>query len=227
MCVMTNTIYRDCLVNVMWFSCGFSCGFPWFSSRFSMGKRIGSWQHAAKIPLMHNHVLWGCQDANYELVDEVIGDKGRWGLALDWLDDIKPDGSWWYDRFLVMVLELKYMLGLFGDALQLSQASINVTMSIRVIKLLRNLQITCNGFLHIKSLLRYLLTCKWYLQFKEYWEYTGLQACYLAESWMTLSGTQIPGHFLSLSIMMSVHLWVEEENLQSKMRWLYWLLLAV
>ncbi|KAF8340881.1 hypothetical protein F5887DRAFT_1225861 [Amanita rubescens] len=57
------------------------------------------------------------QDAIRGLVDEAIGQNGEWGLALGWADNIKPDGSWWYDVFLVLVLELKNTLGLSGDAL--------------------------------------------------------------------------------------------------------------
>ena len=57
------------------------------------------------------------QDAIQELVDEAIGEKGEWGVALGWADNIKPDGCWWYDMFLILVLELKNTLGLSGDAL--------------------------------------------------------------------------------------------------------------
>ena len=57
------------------------------------------------------------RDAMQGLVDEAIGQKGEWTLALDWADNIKPDGSWWYDGFLILVLELKDTLGLSGDAL--------------------------------------------------------------------------------------------------------------
>ncbi|KAF8335524.1 hypothetical protein F5887DRAFT_989005 [Amanita rubescens] len=58
----------------------------------------------------HQHAIQG-------VVDEAIGQKGEWGLALGWADNIKPDGSWWYDGFLILVLELKNTLGLSGDAL--------------------------------------------------------------------------------------------------------------
>lgn len=51
------------------------------------------------------------------LIDEAIGEDGEWGLTLGWADNIKPDGSWWYDTFLILVLELKNTLGLAGDAL--------------------------------------------------------------------------------------------------------------
>lgn len=57
------------------------------------------------------------QKAIKELFDEAIGEKGEWDLALGWADNIKPDGSWWYDGFLILVLELKNTLGLSGDAL--------------------------------------------------------------------------------------------------------------
>jgi hypothetical protein len=57
------------------------------------------------------------QDAIQGLVDEAIGEKGEWGLVLGWADKIKPGGSWWYDGFLILVLELKNTLGLSGDAL--------------------------------------------------------------------------------------------------------------
>ena len=58
-----------------------------------------------------------CQNAIKKLVDESIGEKGEWGYNLSWADSIKPDGSWWYDGFLLLVLELKNILGLSGDAL--------------------------------------------------------------------------------------------------------------
>ena len=57
------------------------------------------------------------QKAIRGLVDEAIGQKGEWGLALGWADNIKSDGSWWCDAFLILVLELKNTLGLSGDAL--------------------------------------------------------------------------------------------------------------
>jgi len=57
------------------------------------------------------------QNAIKELVDEAIGEKGEWSHTLSWADNIKPDGSWWYDSFLLLVLELKNTLGLSGDAL--------------------------------------------------------------------------------------------------------------
>ena len=57
------------------------------------------------------------QNAIKVLVDELIGEKGEWGYNLSWADNIKPVGSWWYDGFLFLVLELKNTLGLSGDAL--------------------------------------------------------------------------------------------------------------
>jgi len=57
------------------------------------------------------------QNTIKELVDEAIGEKGEWGYTLGWADNIKPNGSWWYDSFLLLALELKNMLGLSGDAL--------------------------------------------------------------------------------------------------------------
>jgi hypothetical protein len=57
------------------------------------------------------------QNAIKELIDESIGEKGMWGYNLSWADSIKPNGSWWYDSFLLLVLELKNTLGLSGDAL--------------------------------------------------------------------------------------------------------------
>ena len=57
------------------------------------------------------------QKAIKDLVDDAIGEAGDWGRSLDWADKIKPDGGWWYDTFLILVLELKNALGLSGDAL--------------------------------------------------------------------------------------------------------------
>jgi hypothetical protein len=57
------------------------------------------------------------QKAIKDLVDVAIGEAGEWGRSLDWADKLKPDGGWWYDMFLILVLELKNTLGLSGDAL--------------------------------------------------------------------------------------------------------------
>ena len=57
------------------------------------------------------------QKAIKELVDVAIGEKAKWTSTLGWADSIKPDGSWWYNEFLILVLELKNTLGLSGDAL--------------------------------------------------------------------------------------------------------------
>ena len=57
------------------------------------------------------------QKAIKELVDGTIREKAKWTFTLGWVDNIKPDGSWWYNEFLILVLELKDMLGLSGDAL--------------------------------------------------------------------------------------------------------------
>lgn len=57
------------------------------------------------------------QKAVEELLDGAIGDKGEWEVVLGWADNIKPDGSWWHNKFLILALELKNTLGLSGDAL--------------------------------------------------------------------------------------------------------------
>ena len=57
------------------------------------------------------------QNAIKQLVDELIGENGDWGYNLSWADNINPNGSWWYDDFLLLVLERKNTLGLSGDAL--------------------------------------------------------------------------------------------------------------
>ena len=57
------------------------------------------------------------QNAIKELVNEAIGEKGEWNDRLEWADNIKLNGSWWYNSFLLLVLELKNTLGLSGDAL--------------------------------------------------------------------------------------------------------------
>ena len=56
------------------------------------------------------------QKAIKELVDVAIGEKAKWTSTLGWADSIKPEGSWWYNEFLILVLELKDTLGLSGDA---------------------------------------------------------------------------------------------------------------
>ena len=57
------------------------------------------------------------QNAIKDLVDQMIGEQGQWGSTLSWADNIKPDGGWWYQDFLLFALELKNTLGLSGDAL--------------------------------------------------------------------------------------------------------------
>lgn len=57
------------------------------------------------------------QGAIRELFNNAIANKGKWELPLDWAGNIKPDATWWFDIFLIMVLELKNTLGLSGDAL--------------------------------------------------------------------------------------------------------------
>ncbi|CAA7270480.1 unnamed protein product [Cyclocybe aegerita] len=49
-----------------------------------------------------------------DLLDQAIGEKG---CILDWANNIKPDCSWWRQKFLILALELKNSLGLSGDAL--------------------------------------------------------------------------------------------------------------
>ena len=71
---------------------------------------------------LHCAVAFYQDEANHQtaikrLVDESIGEKGECGYYLNWADNIKPNGSWWYDDFLLLVLELKNTLGLSGDAL--------------------------------------------------------------------------------------------------------------
>jgi hypothetical protein len=57
------------------------------------------------------------QKAIKNVVNVIIGGVGEWQCRLDWADNIKPDGSWWYEKFLILVLELENALGLSGDAL--------------------------------------------------------------------------------------------------------------
>ena len=57
------------------------------------------------------------QKAIKELVNVAIGEKAKWTSTPGWTDSIKPDGSWWYNEFLILVLELRNTLGLSGDAL--------------------------------------------------------------------------------------------------------------
>jgi hypothetical protein len=57
------------------------------------------------------------QKAIKNVVNDIIGEAGEWECRLDWADKIKPDGSWWYGTFLILVLEIKNALGLSGDAL--------------------------------------------------------------------------------------------------------------
>ena len=58
-----------------------------------------------------------CQKAIEKLVDEAIGEKGKWNISLGWADSIKPDRIWSHHVFVALVLELKNTLGLSGDAL--------------------------------------------------------------------------------------------------------------
>jgi hypothetical protein len=59
-----------------------------------------------------------CQRAIKDLVDGAIGETGEWERSIDWADKIKPGGGWWYDTFLILVLELKNALGLSGALFQ-------------------------------------------------------------------------------------------------------------
>ena len=43
--------------------------------------------------------------------------KRKASETLSWADNIKPDGSWWYDGFLILAPKLKNALGLSVDAL--------------------------------------------------------------------------------------------------------------
>jgi hypothetical protein len=53
-----------------------------------------------------------------DVVDDAIGEKGDWDVALTWANGIRPAGAWWYIsiiQFLFLVLELKLSKGLAGD----------------------------------------------------------------------------------------------------------------
>ena len=52
-----------------------------------------------------------------ELISKAIGGKPLWKQLLRWAGGIKPDGSWWYNKFPILVLEIKNMWGLHGDAI--------------------------------------------------------------------------------------------------------------
>jgi hypothetical protein len=52
------------------------------------------------------------QDAIREAVDVAIGENGNWKPT----GNVKPDGSWLHDSFMMMILELKNTPGLSGDA---------------------------------------------------------------------------------------------------------------
>ena len=57
------------------------------------------------------------QDQIEELIAKAIGGKPLWKQLLRWASGIKPDGSWWYNKFPVLVLEIKNTWGLHGDAI--------------------------------------------------------------------------------------------------------------
>ncbi|TFK62631.1 hypothetical protein BDN72DRAFT_872475 [Pluteus cervinus] len=50
------------------------------------------------------------QDEIKEHIETMIGQSGQWGTP--WADSIKPGGSWWYNDFLTLVLELKNSLAI-------------------------------------------------------------------------------------------------------------------
>lgn len=55
-----------------------------------------------------------------DIVDDAIGEKGNWDVALTWANGIRSVGAWWYIsiiKFLFLVLEIKNSLGLTGDAI--------------------------------------------------------------------------------------------------------------
>jgi hypothetical protein len=58
------------------------------------------------------------ESAVKEIINKAIGEAGKWGCHINLAHSrIKPDGCWWHDVFLILVLELKNSLGLSGDAL--------------------------------------------------------------------------------------------------------------
>lgn len=60
----------------------------------------------------------GREDMIRKLVDEAIGEPGKWRCPIDWAASrITPDRCWWHDEFLILIGELKNTLGLSGDAL--------------------------------------------------------------------------------------------------------------
>ncbi|KDR71453.1 hypothetical protein GALMADRAFT_253758 [Galerina marginata CBS 339.88] len=67
------------------------------------------------------------QEAIKELVNAALGGADEWGISIDKapVNDVAPDCYWWYDMFVILVLELKDSLGLSGDAL--SQAVLDYT----------------------------------------------------------------------------------------------------
>ncbi|KAG5636817.1 hypothetical protein H0H81_006764 [Sphagnurus paluster] len=66
------------------------------------------------------------QDVIKDLITDALGGTGKWKHTIN-LDSgstvrvkgekIIPDASWWHNVFLILVLELKNSLGLYGDAL--------------------------------------------------------------------------------------------------------------
>ncbi|KAF8956121.1 hypothetical protein BDZ97DRAFT_1672053 [Flammula alnicola] len=57
------------------------------------------------------------ESAIQESVDAAVGLDGGWNVELNWADDIEPDCCWWHEGFLIMVLELKNVVGLDGNPL--------------------------------------------------------------------------------------------------------------
>lgn len=49
-------------------------------------------------------------------IDFLVGQRGKWEQVLEWANGIKPNGGWWHKDFLTVLLELKNVVGLGGDA---------------------------------------------------------------------------------------------------------------
>ncbi|KAF4612659.1 hypothetical protein D9613_011736 [Agrocybe pediades] len=52
-------------------------------------------------------------------VDSLVGQPGQWQTRLDWAGNngIKPDAAWWHLLFVLIIFELKNILGIAGDAI--------------------------------------------------------------------------------------------------------------
>ena len=55
------------------------------------------------------------ESAVKESINTAVGQDGSWNTKLDWAGGIKPGCCWWYNEFIITLLEVKNVVGLAGN----------------------------------------------------------------------------------------------------------------